>query len=191
VGLQSFYEWPILRTTSLVLRLYISPSPSTFPLAPAFLSIILFNAYGCGYIRSWIPTSGGTAQTFIDSIQEVHLHIPSLPKRGLTVFPLSGSFAFGLSPSTDQALDLPGLPPLLRRKYLSALCHICSRRALLPTSLQIPLCYNRLEFPQYRGGFADVWMGDHQGRRVAAKVLRVYTTSDFDKIRRVGYLHAV
>ena len=32
-------------------------------------------------------------------------------------------------------------------------------------------------------------MGDYQGRRVAAKVLRVYLTSDFGKIRRVGCLY--
>ena len=36
------------------------------------------------------------------------------------------------------------------------------------------------------GGFADVWKGRHQGRDVAAKVLRVYVNS-FEKIRRVGY----
>jgi len=129
---------------------------------------------------------GDAAQKFIDTIQEVRLHIPSLPKPRLIVFTLFGSFAFNLSPSTNQALDLPGSPPWLRRKCLTALCHICGRQALLPKSLQIPLCYNRLEAPRYRGGFADVWTGDYQGQRVAAKVLRVYTTSDLDKIRRVS-----
>jgi len=58
-------------------------------------------------------------------------------------------------------------------------------------SLQIPLCYNRSDIPQYRGGYADVWKGEHQGRPVAAKVLRVYSTSDFDKIRRVGCLYSI
>ena len=38
----------------------------------------------------------------------------------------------------------------------------------------------------YRGGFADVWKGEHQGRQVAVKVLRVYSTSDFEKITGVG-----
>ena len=91
----------------------------------------------------------------------------------------------------DQVLDLPGPPPWLRRKCLTALCHICGRQALLPKSLQIPLCYNRLEVPRYRGGFADVWIGDYQGQRVAAKVLRVYTTSDLDKIRRVRWFRII
>ncbi|KAF9642184.1 kinase-like protein [Thelephora ganbajun] len=83
-----------------------------------------------------------------------------------------------------EILGLPGLPPQFRRKCLSALCRICGRRALLPTSLQIPPCYNRSDIPRYRGGYADVWKGEHQGRLVAAKVLRVYSTSDLDKIRR-------
>ena len=71
------------------------------------------------------------------------------------------------------------------------MCHICDGQALLPRSLQIPLCYNRLEVPRYRGGYADVWMGNYQGQRVAAKVLKVYSTSDFDKIRRVGRLYII
>ena len=37
------------------------------------------------------------AQTLIDSMQEVRLHIPSLPKLGLIVFALFGSFTFNLS----------------------------------------------------------------------------------------------
>jgi len=69
---------------------------------------------------------------------------------------------------------------------LAALCWVCGQRALLPKSLQIPVCYDRLDTPLYCGGFADVWKGEHQGRPVAVKVLRVYSTSDFDKIARVG-----
>jgi len=33
----------------------------------------------------------------------------------------------------------------------------------------------------------DVWKGQHHGREVAAKVLRVYSSSDFEQIRKVGY----
>jgi len=36
-----------------------------------------------------------------------------------------------------------------------------------------------------------VWMGDYQGQRVAAKALRVYATSDLDKIRRVGSFYII
>ena len=32
-----------------------------------------------------------------------------------------------------------------------------------------------------------MWMGEHQGLKVAVKALRVYSTSDFSKIINVGY----
>ena len=53
-------------------------------------------------------------------------------------------------------------------------------------SLQIPLCYDRLDTPLYRGGFADVWKGKYKGHHVAVKVLRVYRTSNFVKIASIG-----
>ena len=111
-------------------------------------------------------------------------HTPSLPRHVVSLL-----HTLRTPPCVNQALNLPNLSPQLRRKSLRALCRVCGSRALLPRSLQIPLCYDRLQVPQYKGGYADVWMGNHQGRRVAAKVLRVYSTSDFGKIRRVGYLY--
>ena len=86
--------------------------------------------------------------------------------------------------NVDQMLN--ALVPSLRRKCLAALCKICSRHGLLPRSMQISLCYNRSDPPLYHGGFAEVRKGEHQGREVAVKVLKVYQTSDFDKITRVG-----
>jgi hypothetical protein len=78
------------------------------------------------------------------------------------------------------------LEPQLRKRCLNTLCKICGRQALLPRSVQIPLCYDRSHTPLYRGGFADVWKGSYEGREVAVKVLVVYLTSDLDKITRVG-----
>jgi len=57
---------------------------------------------------------------------------------------------------------------------------------MLPKSLAIPLCYDPMATPQCHGGFADVWKGQYNGREVAAKALRVYSTSDFGRIRKVG-----
>ena len=34
----------------------------------------------------------------------------------------------------------------------------------------------------YKGGFADVWKGEHCGRDVAVKVIRTYSNSDLQKI---------
>ena len=62
---------------------------------------------------------------------------------------------------------------------------MCGHRDLLPKSLRIPVCYDQSGMPHYNGGYADVWMGDHQGLRVAVKVLRVYRMSDFNEIRMV------
>ena len=67
------------------------------------------------------------------------------------------------------------------------LCNICGYYALIPRSIQIPLCYNRAEDPRYGGGFAKVWKGGHKGVEVAVKVLKVYMTDDLIKITRVGF----
>jgi len=58
---------------------------------------------------------------------------------------------------------------------------------VLPKSFPIPLPYDPTETPQCYGGFADVWKGRHNGLVVAAKALRVYTTSDLDRIRKVCF----
>ena len=78
------------------------------------------------------------------------------------------------------------LTPQLRGKCLNALCKLCGRQALLPRSVQIPLCYDRSGTPLCRGGFGDVWKGNYEGREVAVKVLVVYSTSDLDKLTRVS-----
>ena len=51
--------------------------------------------------------------------------------------------------------------------------------------MRIAVCYDSYKTPQAVGGYADVWKGSHEGKDVAAKVLRVYSSSDFDKIRKV------
>ena len=53
--------------------------------------------------------------------------------------------------------------------------------------MQIPLHYDKSDAPLYHGGYADVWKGESQGHQVAVKVLRVYSTSDFEKITNVGF----
>ena len=63
---------------------------------------------------------------------------------------------------------------------------MCGRHALLPRTLKISTCYDRTGVASYRGGFADVWKGEHRGRDVAVKVLRTYLNSDLQKIIGVG-----
>lgn len=81
---------------------------------------------------------------------------------------------------------LDHLEPKLRKKSLTALCRLCGRQALLPRSIQIPLCYDRSGDAPHSGGYADVWMGEHQGCKVAVKVLKIYITSNLDQITTVG-----
>ena len=82
---------------------------------------------------------------------------------------------------------LDGLTLRLRNECLRVLCRICGRQALLPRSLlQTPRCYDLSDGPFYRGGFADVWMGEYEGRKVAVKVPRTYSAKDFGRIARVG-----
>lgn len=81
---------------------------------------------------------------------------------------------------------LDSLGPRLRKKSLGALHKICGRQALLPRSLELPFCYDRSEEALYSGGYADVWKGEHQDRKVAVKVLKVYSTSNLHKITSVG-----
>ena len=63
----------------------------------------------------------------------------------------------------------------------------CSRLALIPRSLEVEVHCDQNDYPAFPGGFADVWKGHHDGREVALKVLRVFSTSDFEQIRKVRY----
>jgi len=79
---------------------------------------------------------------------------------------------------------LDGLAPKIHRRCLRSLRRICGRQALLPSSFQIQLCYDPKKAPRYYGGFADVWEGQYDGRAVAAKALKVHSTSDSSQIRK-------
>ena len=67
-----------------------------------------------------------------------------------------------------------------------ALLQICGSQALLPQSLTIRPRYDSTKNPLYRGGFADVWEGQHDGRDVAVKGLRISSRDDYKRIRKVG-----
>jgi len=81
---------------------------------------------------------------------------------------------------------LGSLAPQIRLRCLSSLREICGRQALLPKPLAIPPCYEQIEAPRYRGEFAEVWVGEHQGQRVAIKAMGICSTSDPERIVKVG-----
>jgi hypothetical protein len=82
---------------------------------------------------------------------------------------------------------LENLAPEIHRRCLSALYRLCGREALIPKSLELPLCCNLKERPLFHGEFADVWKGFHDSKEVAAKVLRVSLRDDLGKAKRVGF----
>jgi len=77
-----------------------------------------------------------------------------------------------------------------RIKLFNKLCKTCSRNRVIPTSMQIPDCSEGSEEAEY-GGFANISQGTYEGRRVAIKVVRMYTTSDLDAIYSVSLLFSV
>jgi len=66
------------------------------------------------------------------------------------------------------------------------LYEMCARNALFPRSLRIELHDNRDNVVLYRGGFGDVSKREYQGREVAVKRLRIYDTSNPQKVVHVG-----
>jgi len=81
---------------------------------------------------------------------------------------------------------LNNLAPEIRRGCLNYLRKICGDQALLPRSLAIPLCCNLKENPVYRGRYSDMWVGEHNGKGVAAKVVKVYSFTNLGEIRKAG-----
>jgi hypothetical protein len=81
---------------------------------------------------------------------------------------------------------MPELSPQIKEKCLKSLYRTCGRHALLPSALKIPVCYHRTGTEIYRGGFADVWKGEHCGRDVAVKAIRIYSNISLQKIMGVS-----
>lgn len=76
--------------------------------------------------------------------------------------------------------------PQIQKTCLKLLYRMCGRHAFLPKAMKIHAWYDQTRDALYRGGYADVWKGDHCGRDVAVKVLRKYSNSDPKKIIGVG-----
>ena len=63
---------------------------------------------------------------------------------------------------------------------------LCGLTGLLPTSHVVPGKLTRTtEHPVAFGGYAEVWEGIHNDKRVAIKVFRVYKDGDIPKLRKV------
>lgn len=75
----------------------------------------------------------------------------------------------------------------MRQKCLKLLYRTCGHHALLPKALFVSAHYEKPgNFPR-RGGYADVWKGEHLGGDVAVKVIRTYLNQELQKIINVNY----
>lgn len=89
-----------------------------------------------------------------------------------------------------QVVEIPDLCSRVRKKLLKALYRKCGDHSTLPMAMYIPVIYDRMTAPLYRGGCGDVWKGKHCNREVAVKVLRTYSNSDLQKAMGVSSCRA-
>ena len=68
-----------------------------------------------------------------------------------------------------------------RHELLNLLCKMCSRQRMIPKSMHATNCLNGNLIEECHGGYANIFRGEHKGRPVAVKILRLYLTSDVDK----------
>ncbi|KAF9786165.1 kinase-like domain-containing protein [Thelephora terrestris] len=84
----------------------------------------------------------------------------------------------------DEALHAPDLLSGIQNKCLKLLYRTCGHNALLPSTLEVPVCFDRTSNALYRGGYADVWKGKFCAQDVAVKVIRTYSNDDSLKIMK-------
>ena len=77
---------------------------------------------------------------------------------------------------------MPDILPSVRNQCLRPLYKTCGRHALLPKTMEVPVCYDPTGDALYSGGYADVWKGQYRDRDVAVKVIRTFSNSDFGKV---------
>jgi hypothetical protein len=85
-----------------------------------------------------------------------------------------------------QLLTLSHLDEKPSRRFSRLLYKICKACGVLPASYIIQLELTHVGEVEWKGGFADVSKGEHQGRPVAIKHLRVGAKDEFDKIFKVS-----
>lgn len=140
----------------------------------ALIPIILSNQDEVEMVRN---LCNDDAQSFIDVIHEARSYTLYL-RRMSSLTP-----TLRLEP-VIQTLD--DLDPPLRKKCVRFLYNLCDHYALLPKSLDIQVSIDQTEPPLCHGGFAEVWKGKFHDKEIAIKRLRVYQSSNHEKIRRVG-----
>lgn len=81
---------------------------------------------------------------------------------------------------------MPDLSPSFQKGWLTLLYRTCGHHGVIPGTFQVPVTEDRTEDPLFRGGYADVWKGEYNGRNVAVKVVRLYTSEVLQKLIHVS-----
>ena len=140
---------------------------------PEVLSNVVTIVYSPTKVNTARSLQGEKAQSFIDLIDRVG------DQGKLQPVPLVLIMAQLLtaSPHLDQK-------PFRRCSRL--LYKICKARGILPTSYVVGSELTYVGELGWHGGFADVSKGEHQGRSVAIKDLRIGAKDEFDKVFKVS-----
>ena len=86
-----------------------------------------------------------------------------------------------------QVLDNGGLHRRKRKKYQRYLRNLCGIFGILPSSFMLEPTFDERETePFATGGFSDIYKATLNRSPVVIKSLRVTTTADLGKVRRVS-----
>ena len=88
-----------------------------------------------------------------------------------------------------QGLAVHKLHSSEKHTFFSTLRRLAGKHARLPNSMIITdkIDFSATSQPHTSGGFADIKPGQYKGCTVAVKSLRVATTDNFEKIRKVRW----
>ena len=76
-----------------------------------------------------------------------------------------------------------------KRVFFDTLWTLAGKHARLPNSMIITdkIDFSASSYPSVSGGFADINPGRYKGHTVAVKTLRLASTDNFEKIRKVRW----
>jgi hypothetical protein len=86
---------------------------------------------------------------------------------------------------SDKLLDYPHLDPSFKGRFVKAVIQLSQNTGLYPECLVLHDVQKTGEYALTAGQFGDVWKGLIGNHEIAIKVLKVYMTSDIEKLLKV------
>jgi hypothetical protein len=89
-------------------------------------------------------------------------------------------------------MESPLVSDKLRKKCLRALRKICGSSGTLPNSYIISDGLEKIdEYAFTSGGFADVWRGTYNNKKVAIKAFRIFAARDLVQVKKVSAIFLI